>query len=55
MAGGEAGVDRVLDLFCEDMERTLQLMGAAGLDAVKGRVSLRSEPDLEGVAHARKR
>jgi L-lactate dehydrogenase (cytochrome) len=40
MAGGEAGVDRMLNIFHEDMLRTLQLMGAVNLDDVKGHVSL---------------
>ncbi|HEY6793870.1 MAG TPA: alpha-hydroxy acid oxidase [Kineosporiaceae bacterium] len=40
MAGGETGVDRVLELFREDMLRTLQLTGAVSLDDVKGKVSL---------------
>jgi L-lactate dehydrogenase (cytochrome) len=42
MAGGEAGVDRALDIFHEEMLRTLQLLGAVGLDDVKGHVVLRS-------------
>jgi L-lactate dehydrogenase (cytochrome) len=51
MAGGEAGVDRMLDIFREDMLRTLQLMGAVSVDDIKGRVSLspRSTPTDTGT------
>jgi L-lactate dehydrogenase (cytochrome) len=41
MAGGETGVDRMLNIFHADMLRTLQLLGAVSLDDVKGQVSLR--------------
>lgn len=41
MAGGQAGVERMLELFERDARRTLQLMGARTLDEVRGRVRLR--------------
>ena len=40
MAGGQTGVERMLDIFREEMLRTLQLMGAVGPGEVKGHVSL---------------
>lgn len=40
MAGGESGVDRVLDLFTQELRRTLQLLGACSVAELRdGRVS----------------
>jgi len=41
MAGGQQGVSRALDILHSEVVRTLQLMGAATLHDVRGRVTLR--------------
>jgi L-lactate dehydrogenase (cytochrome) len=41
MAGGEAGVDRALDILRVGMDTTARLMGVTALDQLKGRVRLR--------------
>ena len=41
MAGGQRGVSRVLEILHAEAVRTLQLMGAADMDDVRGRVMLR--------------
>lgn len=41
MAGGERGVDRMLEIMRSEAERTMQLMGAGSIADVRGRVSIR--------------
>ncbi len=41
MAGGERGVDRMLDILRSEMTRTMQLMGAASVADLRGRARLR--------------
>jgi len=35
MAGGEPGVDRALDLICEQIRRTMQLLGVASVSELR--------------------
>jgi L-lactate dehydrogenase (cytochrome) len=42
MAGGEAGVDRALEVLRVGMDTTMRLMGVTTLDQLKGRVHLRA-------------
>lgn len=41
MAGGEAGVDRAIDILRTGMETTMRLLGVTSLDQLPGRVRLR--------------
>jgi len=42
MAGGEAGVDRAIEVLRAGMDTTMRLMGVTTLDQLKGRVHLRA-------------
>lgn len=41
MAGGQRGVERAIDIMAAETSRTMQLMGAATLDELRGTVAMR--------------
>ena len=44
-AGGEAGVDRLTTILCSEVKRTMQLLGAPTVDALRPEMLLATTPD----------